>query len=426
MLYISRVRLTNIRCFDSLDIRLREPGRSVGWTALVGDNATGKSTLLRSIAMGLCDEASAAGLLKESDEGYIRRGKDTAVIDIELFEPRYPKRVFRITTRVLRRWRRRRMFSDIVRQTTIPKSETFPWEQIFVSGYGAGRGVAGTGDISAYSAIDAVYNLFNYSEGLQNPELTIRRLSERSDLLQREIFHSLSTFADTKEIHLTSRGIVVDGAWGKRMPLRDLADGHRSSFLWLTDLIGWALAYKPDIRGLHGIRGIVLIDELEQHLHARWSRRAVDDLRQLLPNVQFVIATHSPLIGSSVGLQLDEKRQDNLFVLEATDGNRVEAIPHEFMTGWRIDQVLASRAFRYQIHADPATRRTLKIGSELAGKQKRTRKEEIIYRRIKELLRDRFFTSESPIEREAESEAKERLHSEIEQLEKELFGEEPK
>ena len=39
------------------------------------------------------------------------------------------------------------------------------------------RGTSGTGDIAGYSVINAVYNLFNYSEGLQNPELTIRRLS---------------------------------------------------------------------------------------------------------------------------------------------------------------------------------------------------------------------------------------------------------
>ena len=74
MLQWERVRLVNVTCFEQLDIRLADPGELAGWTLVPRDNATGKSTSLRSIAMGLCDEASAAGLLKESDEGYARRG----------------------------------------------------------------------------------------------------------------------------------------------------------------------------------------------------------------------------------------------------------------------------------------------------------------------------------------------------------------
>ena len=89
MLYLSRVQLNNVRCFDTLDIALSRPDTEPsGWNLILGDNATGKSTLLRSIAMGLCDEASAAGLLKESDEGYIRRGETKATIVISLQDPK--------------------------------------------------------------------------------------------------------------------------------------------------------------------------------------------------------------------------------------------------------------------------------------------------------------------------------------------------
>ena len=281
MLYLSHVQLHNVRCFDTLDIELGGPGiEPAGWNLILGDNATGKSTLLRSIAMGLCDEASAAGLLKESDEGYIRRGKTEAEIDILLHDPYSPDKKFRITTTVKREKKGRGIFADRVRQDTNPPGTEFPWETLFVSGYGAGRGVTRTGDISSYSAIDAVYNMFNYSEGLQNPELVILRLiAHTSDnrLMQRQIFQVLQTAMGIEEIELTSKGIRVSGPWGEEMPLRDLADGYRSSFLWLTDLIGWALAFDPTRKSTEGICGIVLIDEIEQHLHARWQRTAIDD-----------------------------------------------------------------------------------------------------------------------------------------------------
>lgn len=177
MLYLSRFHLQNVRCFENISIDLGDSGPMSGWTVFVGDNATGKSTLLRSIAMGLCDEASAAGLMKESDEGYIRRGQTEARIRLDLFDPDDHLRKYTIKTTVTRIEGERGIFSDVVRQQTIPKRQLFPWDEIFVSGYGAGRGVAGTGDIAGYSAIDAVYNLFNYTEGLQNPEIDYTAIS---------------------------------------------------------------------------------------------------------------------------------------------------------------------------------------------------------------------------------------------------------
>src|SRR5258708_1936476 len=115
MLHLSRVRLQDVGCFQKLDVKLSKPGEPAGWTLIVGDNATGKSTLLRSIAMGLCDEASAAGLLKESDEGYIRRGASRARIDLWLHDALLPEKKYRITTQVIREEKRRGIFADRVR-----------------------------------------------------------------------------------------------------------------------------------------------------------------------------------------------------------------------------------------------------------------------------------------------------------------------
>ena len=421
MLYLSRVQLSNVRCFDELDIALcgsdTEPS---GWNLILGDNATGKSTLLRSIAMGLCDEASAAGLLKESDEGYIRRGETKATIKISLHDPKAPGKKFRITTEVYRDKKGGGIFADRVRQKTNPPGNEFPWETIFVSGYGAGRGVTGTGDISSYSAIDAVYNMFNYSEGLQNPELVILRLIAHTSgnrLMERQIFRVLQTATGTEEIKLTSKGIRVSGPWGERMPLRDLADGYRSSFLWLTDLIGWALAFNPKRKSTEGIRGIVLIDEIEQHLHARWQRTAIDDLRKIFPNVQFIASTHSPLVASSVGPPLAKNVIDRLYVLEPYGADGVKATEHEFMRGWRMDQVLASRAFKYQIEAAPSTEEMLRKVSSIGDAKERTPEEEELFQEIKTKLKHAFLTGTSPIERIAEIAAEEELMKRLAKLE---------
>ena len=260
----------------------------------------------------------------------------------------------------------------------------------------------------------------SYSEGLQNPELVILRLIAHTSgnrLMERQILRVLQTATGTEEIKLTSKGIRVSGPWGERMPLRDLADGYRSSFLWLTDLIGWALAFNPKRKSTEGIRGIVLIDEIEQHLHARWQRTVIDDLRKIFPNVQFIASTHSPLVASSVGPPLAKNVTDRLYVLEPYGTEGVKATEHEFMRGWRMDQVLASRAFKYQIEAAPSTEEMLRKVSSIGDAKERTPGEEELFQEIKKKLKHAFLTGTSPIERIAEIEAEEELMKRLAKLE---------
>lgn len=83
-MYIKRVYLKNTRCFDELNIEFDLSGDAPPFTVVVGDNAAGKTTLLRAIAIGLCDEAGAAALIMESDVGFVRLGETNACIAIDL------------------------------------------------------------------------------------------------------------------------------------------------------------------------------------------------------------------------------------------------------------------------------------------------------------------------------------------------------
>ena len=68
-MYIKKIVLKNIRCFENAEIEFDLSGPKPPWAIIVGDNATGKTTLLRSIALGLCDEAGAEGLIKKYEAG---------------------------------------------------------------------------------------------------------------------------------------------------------------------------------------------------------------------------------------------------------------------------------------------------------------------------------------------------------------------
>ena len=202
-------------------------------------------------------------------------------------------------------------------QTTKPSGNSFPWGEIFVAGYGASRGSSGTGDIAGYYPINATYNLFNYGEGLQNPELVLRR----TRTYRKPAYRLLEQFLHLESGAVSLRpkqGLHVSGNWGKGMPLRDLADGYKSSILWFTDLIGWIVDYSGGSSNydLSKTQGIVLVDELEQHLHPSWQRTIVASLRTTLPNIQFITTTHSELIARSVGRpeQLPSASNDQLML----------------------------------------------------------------------------------------------------------------
>ena len=358
-MYIKRVCLKNIRCFADIDIEFSQANGDCPWTVIVGDNSTGKTTLLRAIAAGLCNESSAAGLMQEAEEGYIRREEKEGEIRIELEDPSDPSRSYRIETTITKVSAGKMTFEN-VRQETYPKEE-FPWDQIFICAYGASRGTSGTGDIGGWSAIDAVYNLFNPREDLQNPELIIRRI--KTDGYEDTVLRKLGDIllGDPDAVRPQRSGIKIDGPWGPGMPLRDLSDGYRSCFLWVTDFLGWALLFDSSTSDPSQMSGIVIIDELEQHLHAVWQRTIVHKLRKHFPRMQFIAATHSPLIASSVGglPVLDQEKNshdganDKIVCLELGKDNKVcrEYLPS--MRHLHVDQVLASRAFKYLIDADP-------------------------------------------------------------------------
>lgn len=401
-LYISRISITNIRCFNSFSISLRPGGKVASWSVFLGDNATGKTTLLRSIAIGLCDQAGAAGLLKEFEEGFVRRGKSNAKINIRLYDPEDPTRLIRIITRLVRVKSSHGEY-EVVRQTTIPKRDEFPWDRIFVCGYGAGRGTSGSGDLAGYSPINAMYNMFNYTEGLQNPELTLlRHFNDPKNKVIGMNIEALRIASHISAITLDRRGLLIDGDWGERMPFRDLADGYKSTFLWLSDFLGWGVDFYGEAINPKKIRGIIIIDEIEQHLHPKWKRGLVSSLKSIFPQVQFITSTHSPLVASSIGDFKARKTNDQLTHLVLGEGNSVVKSELPFLKGSDIDQALASEAFDYLITTDSEVETILARASILLGKKKKSAKDQEELNQIKAEIAESYehfyMEGRSPVE----------------------------
>lgn len=409
-MYIKKISLRNIRCFKKFEMEFDIDGEISPFALILGNNATGKTTLIKSIALGMCDESSAASLMKEADAGYIRDGMKRGYITIELQRNKRGK-TYRIQTTLIKEHNWERLSQKI------DDRENFPWEELFVCGYGAGRGTSGAGDITGYSVLNAVYNLFNYTEGLQNPELSLLRIKNES---ARKIFlRTLNILLKTDNISLGKKGIFIKGSWGK-LPLRDLADGYKSTFLWVADFLGWAFSINNNLKNTNSINGIILIDEIEQHLHPQWQQQIVKLLKEQFPKVQFIATTHSPLVSGSIG----RVRNDNdlLIKMSLTSGNIVTNEKLDYMIEWRADQILASKAFEHVITSKKETNKLLKEASILSGKgENRNSREEKRFQDLRKIFLKYFISEyETQVEQEFHQEINKIMHKNIIDLKQQI------
>ncbi len=100
---------------------------------------------------------------------------------------------------------------------------------------------------------------------------------------------------------------------GKDMPVSYLSAGYQSLLWMIMDLAYRMALLNPNENDLRQLPGIVLIDELDMHLHPKWQWNIVDAIKETFPNVQFITATHSPIVIASckhvnlIQLQEDQK-----------------------------------------------------------------------------------------------------------------------
>lgn len=89
---------------------------------------------------------------------------------------------------------------------------------------------------------------------------------------------------------------------GKWVQLRNLSDGYKGIISLTADIAYRAIKLNPHLgeRAVLDTEGIVLIDELDMHLHPKWQRHIVEDLKRTFPRIQFIVTTHSPFIVQSL------------------------------------------------------------------------------------------------------------------------------
>ncbi|MGW0120237.1 AAA family ATPase [Streptomyces sp. NPDC003327] len=343
-MYVSRLHIENIKSFHgsrTVDLTLTRPdGGHAGWTVLAGRNGSGKTTLLRALALALSGPVAARGLV-QSFENWISRGTRVALAEVDIVRDRTFDRFSAGGRTVDEFWAGlkwtapsepsgHRVAQPALEEVRYPKARATsatpagrgPWADNpsgwFCAAYGPFRRMAGgSGDVQrlmlAAGPVARQASLFHEDASLAEGvawliEQHLRALEgkEGAESLKRA---ALSVLGDG----LLPDGYRVDdvdseGLWvtrdGQRFPLREMSDGFRTVASLVVDLLKQIhesfgdAAFPAEGEGLRAIRvpGVVIIDEIDAHLHITWQRRIGPWLTSRFPHIQFIVTTHSPYI----------------------------------------------------------------------------------------------------------------------------------
>jgi energy-coupling factor transporter ATP-binding protein EcfA2 len=372
-MYISKIDLLNIRGFSSLKFNLeREGGRLAGWTVFTGDNGSGKSSLLKAIALCLVGRDTARSLqasfnrwVKDDSLGQSGSIQLTLAWDnkddslgaggtppgrkfpakIELDASK--KETILVETRPAGKAQNYQ-----TPQRTIWSPSAKGW---FSCGYGPFRRVFGSSPVAARQmvapATERFVTMFQEAASLEEVDQWLKGLKYKALEQKENEMAQLDVVMEILKDDLLPNQISVDrvdsdGLWlkdrnGVSLSWFEMSDGYRAALALLTDVIRHLItAYGVEgltQRGEDGklriIRsGVVLIDEVDAHLHPEWQRQIGFWLKDHFPNIQFIVTTHSPLVCQAA----DEQ---SIFVLPEPGG---EEFPRQ-LTQEEWAHIIASR-----------------------------------------------------------------------------------
>lgn len=282
---LTRVAIRDFRCIAELSANLSHPQSLLGgaWTCIAGINGAGKTSVLQAIA------------LASLGQGAMELGLSRLV-------------------------RFRRRGTDI--HTRMNLSDGAAWLKLtekgiveggdgrrlpILVGYGASRNLSEFDErrwASASVPTQRVVSLFDPLTQIVSASALLERIEDSAGWVL------LATLLE--RLPLPIRVVTADGArWlDKRaaastpsfqtgdglLPVTDLPDGYRSTLAWLADLCLQHGAAHPEVRELADVEAVVLVDEIDLHLHPSLQRTLVPALRAALPRVQWIVTTHSPLV----------------------------------------------------------------------------------------------------------------------------------
>jgi uncharacterized protein (TIGR02646 family) len=317
--FIERIELKNIRAFEQLELRPPIGASDRGeWFVLLGENGSGKSSVLQAVTCALLGQEGVNRLGVRATD-LLRRGCAKGEVRVHVTGMSTPV--------VMTLWRRGN------RITVEPRDP-----KLMVLAYGATR-LLNESSGTQKSARVKVSNLFDPYARLSNGRPWLYKAGKAEfDRFARSL-SALLPRSDGARFTRRAGQIYVETP-GVRDTLANLSSGYQAVLALALDIMS---VMRTNWEDMESAEGIVLIDEVDAHLHPRWKMRIVRRLREVFPRMQFIATSHEPL--TLRGLERSE-----VAVLKRSLDGSVSAITADsedfpspkFM---RVDQLLTSELF---------------------------------------------------------------------------------
>ena len=354
-----------MRCFRRAEARFLPPDSEdvnpvelPNINLLLGNNGMGKSATLKAIALAILSPViESAGyvpysIVRRDRRKQLPRTEITAEIllhrqDVEshdrtLEEPMTLKTVV-LRTRTTERIKRETIEDAIWETMFDDYSPGF-----FLVGYGASRTIESSESVDLSARRKSRLLRYERVSGLFEEHTTLIPLTAWLPELERNNpgRHKQVTNLIDRLLpeHTHFKGELANGEFllrhrGLKIELSAMSDGYRAYMGWICDLLYHVCMGCPSGVKLVNNLGIVLIDEIDLHLHPNWQRSILPTLSRTLPNLQFICTTHSPLVAGTVC-------SANILLL-LPDGAQASKLarPDVEIHGLNADQILLSPHF---------------------------------------------------------------------------------
>ena len=328
-MHVRQLTVRDIRTIRELDLEFDDDG--AGWHVVLGDNGTGKSTLVRALATVLMGEANAHAS-RQDWSTWVREGAVCGQVKVQLQQ--HPDTDAWAGEGKTAPGARVCAGFTVARKDGAPhpiefRNEAHAKRTIWSASDGSGWFCASFGPFRRFTGgapdIDHLYNthprlaphLTALGEHVALPAplhwlsiLYVTAILERrngnASLIKQaaiDFINGGDLFPHGARIHDVQSTIVMRDSGGATVPISAMSDGYRSVLCITLELLRLMFRAFGEEAGLRAMRdgkvylpGVVAIDEVDAHLHPQWQKRIGEWFVERFPETQFLVTTHSPII----------------------------------------------------------------------------------------------------------------------------------